>query len=307
MFKKIAFMGTPDFSLPILKSLYQNGYPISVVYSQPPKKSMRGQKINKSSVQKMAENLNLKVRTPENLKGNQEELKYFKSIEPDIVVVVAYGKLIPKEFLDIPKSGFLNIHASLLPKWRGAAPIQRSIMNLDEKTGISIMQLNEELDSGPVMLKQEIKLDDKINSEQLSIKLSELGSKIISDCLDLIEVGKAKFVVQNHSEATYAKKIRKDETKIDWNQNAKTIIGKINGLSPMPGAWFNFDNKRHKILSADLVKEEGTPGLLLDNNLTIGCKQNSIRINLIQKEGKNIQKCKEFLLGSNLKKGSILK
>ena len=207
MFKKIAFMGTPDFSLPILKSLYQNGYPISVVYSQPPKKSMRGQKINKSSVQKMAENLNLKVRTPENLKGNQEELKYFKSIEPDIVVVVAYGKLIPKEFLDIPKSGFLNIHASLLPKWRGAAPIQRSIMNLDEKTGISIMQLNEELDSGPVMLKQEIKLDDKINSEQLSIKLSELGSKIISDCLDLIEVGKAKFVILNHSEATNAKKI----------------------------------------------------------------------------------------------------
>ena len=169
------------------------------------------------------------------------------------------------------------------------------------------MQLNEELDSGPVMLKQEIKLDDKINSEQLSIKLSELGSKIISDCLDLIEVGKAKFVIQNHSEATYAKKIHKDETKIDWNQNAKTIIGKINGLSPMPGAWFNFDNKRHKILSADLVQEEGAPGLLLDNNLAIGCKQNSIRINLIQKEGKNIQKSKEFLLGSNLKKGSILK
>ena len=199
MFKKIAFMGTPDFSIPILKSLYQNGYPISVIYTQPPRKSMRGQKINKSSIQKMAENLNLKIRTPENLKENQEELKYFKSIEPDIAVVVAYGKLIPKEFLNIPKFGFINIHASLLPKWRGAAPIQRAIMNLDEKTGISIMKLNEELDSGPVMLKQEIKLDNKINSEQLSIKLSELGSKIISDCLDLIELGKAKFIIQNHS------------------------------------------------------------------------------------------------------------
>ena len=307
MFKKIVFMGTPDFSIPILKSLYQNGYPISVIYTQPPKKSMRGQKINKSSIQKMAENLNLTVRIPENLKGNEEELKYFKSMQPDIVVVVAYGKLIPKEFLDIPKFGFINVHASLLPKWRGAAPIQRSIMNLDEKTGISIIKLNEELDSGPVMLKQEIKLDNKINSEQLSIKLSELGSKIISDCLDLIEVGKAKFITQNHSEATYAKKILKEETKIDWNQNAKIIIGKINGLSPMPGAWFNFDNKRHKILGAELVQQEGKPGLLLDDNLTIGCGENSIRINLIQKEGKNVQKSKEFLFGSNLKKGSVLK
>ena len=304
--RKIIFMGTPIFAVPILKSLYQNGFPISTVFTQPPQRSHRGQKMNKSPIQNMSEILNLNYRTPK-LLNVKSEYDFLKKLEADLAIVVAYGQIIPKEFLKLTKKGFINIHASILPKYRGAAPIQRAIMNLDEKTGISIMQLNEELDSGPVMLKQEIKLDDKINSEQLSIKLSELGSKIISDCLDLIEVGKAKFVVQNHSEATYAKKIRKDETKIDWNQNAKTIIGKINGLSPMPGAWFNFDNKRHKILSADLVKEEGKPGLLLDNNLTIGCKQNSIRINLIQKEGKNIQKCKEFLLGSNLKKGSILK
>ena len=146
MAKKIVFMGTPMFAVPILKSLYQNGYPISVVYTQPPQKSKRGKKINKSPVQAIAETLNLEFRTPENLKDNDEEFEYFKKIDADLVIVVAYGQIIPKKFLDLTKKGFINIHASILPKWRGAAPVQRSIMNLDKETGISIMKIGEELD-----------------------------------------------------------------------------------------------------------------------------------------------------------------
>ena len=306
MFKKIVFMGTSNFAAPILKTLYQNDCPISAVYTQPPKKSMRGQKVNKSSIQKLSENLSLHIRTPLQLKNNEEELKYFKSINPEIVVVVAYGQLIPKEFLSLAKFGFINVHPSLLPKWRGAAPIQRAIMNLDSVTGISVMKLEEKLDAGPVMFKKEVKLFDHINSEELSNRLSTLSSQIILDCLNLVEIGKAKFTPQQNIEATYAKKIEKNETKVDWHQNAKNIIGKINALSSVPGAWFNFNGERHKILKADLTDQEGIPGSILDDNLTIGCKLKSIRVIKIQRQGKNIQETKDFLLGSKIKKGSML-
>ena len=223
MFKKIVFMGTPNFSVPIMKSLYQNGYPICAVYTQPPKKSMRGQKINKSPIQKLAENFNLNIRNPNFLSQNEEELKYFKSLSADIVIVVAYGQLIPKEFLSLSKHGFINIHASLLPKWRGAAPIQRAIMNLDEVTGISVMKIVEKLDSGPTIFKKEIKLSNEMNAEDVSNQLSKIGSEIISDCLDLIEIGKAKFVEQDHSKATYAKKINKEEAKGKFSTAGKTL------------------------------------------------------------------------------------
>ena len=224
MFKKIVFMGTPNFSVPIMKSLYQNGYPICAVYTQPPKKSMRGQKSNKSSIQKIAENFNLNVRNPNFLSQNEEELKYFKSLSADIVIVVAYGQLIPKEFLSLSKNGFVNIHASLLPKWRGAAPIQRAIMNLDEVIGISVMKIVEKLDAGPTMLKKEIKLSNEMNAEDVSNQLSKIGSETISNCLDLIEIGKAKFVEQDHSKATYAKKINKEEAKIIWKRMHKKLL-----------------------------------------------------------------------------------
>ena len=303
---KIVFMGTPEFSVPTLDALIKNKFNIVKVYTQPPKKSKRGQKINKSSIQKLSENLSLHIRTPLQLKNNEEELKYFKSINPEIVVVVAYGQLIPKEFFSLSKFGFINVHPSLLPKWRGAAPIQRAIMNLDSVTGISVMKLEEKLDAGPVMFKKEVKLFDHINFEELSNKLSTLSSQIILDCLNLIEIGKAKFTPQQNIEATYAKKIEKNETKIDWHQNAKNIIGKINALSSVPGAWFNFNGERYKILKADLTDQEGIPGLILDDNLTIGCKLKSIRVIKIQRQGKNIQGVKDFLLGSKIKKGSTL-
>ena len=306
MFKKIVFMGTPNFSVPIMKSLYQNGYPICAVYTRPPKKSMRGQKINKSPIQKSAENFNLNIRNPNFLSQNEEELKYFKSLSVDIVIVVAYGQLIPKEFLSFSKNGFINIHASLLPKWRGAAPIQRAIMNLYKVTGISVMKIVEKLDAGSIMLKKEIKLSNEMNAEDVSNQLSKIGSEIISDCLDLIEIGKAKFVEQNHSKATYAQKIDKEEAKISWDEDAIKIIAKINGLYPNPGAWFLFQGERYKILKATLSDLKGQPGTVLDTNLTIASGNRSITIQEIQRQGKNIQKATEFLLGSKIKKDLIL-
>jgi len=306
MFKKIVFMGTPNFSVPILKSLYQNGYPICAVYTQPPKKSMRGQKTNKSPIQKLAENLNLNVRNPNFLNQNEEELKYFKSLSADIVIVVAYGQLIPKKFLCLSKNGFINIHASLLPKWRGAAPIQRAIMNLDEVTGISVMKITEKLDSGPTMFKKEIKLNNEMNAEDVSNQLSKIGSEIISDCLDLIEIGKAKFVEQDHNKATYAQKIDKEEAKIKWDEDAIKIIAKINSLYSNSGAWFLFQGERYKILKATLSDLEGQSGSVLDDNLTVACGTKSIKIQEIQRQGRSKQKVTEFLLGSKIKKSLSL-
>ena len=306
MFKKIVFMGTSNFSVPILKSLYQNGYPIVTIYTQPPQKSMRGQKVNKSPIQKMAENLCIGCRTPDSLKENNEEYNFLKLLNPDLIIVVAYGQLIPKNYLSLSKHGFINIHASLLPKWRGAAPIQRSIMNLDKETGVSIMKIAEKLDAGPVMMQEKINITSEMNAEDLSNKLSALSSKLILECIDEIEGGKAKFIDQDEQKATYAKKINKEEGKINWDNSAKNILAQINSLLPNPGAWFSFMGERYKILKASISEAEGEKGKVIDNNLTIACKSKSIKVNEIQRQGKNKQSTSEFLLGSKIKKETAL-
>ena len=307
MAKKIIFMGTPFFAVPILKSLYQNGYPISVVYTQPPQKSHRGQKINKSPIQGISETLNIDFRCPENLKDNDEEYKFIKNLNADLAIVVAYGKLIPKNFLNLTKKGFINIHGSILPSWRGAAPIQRSIMNLDKETGISIMKLVETLDSGPVSNIHKIKLDQNNNAEEISEKLSFLAAEKILDDIDDILDDKAKFIDQDHSKASYAKKIEKIEGEINWNDEAQKIIGKINGLFPVPGAFFNFKGERYKILKAVIGNGIGQAGEVLSDKLEIACTNNqSIKILEIQRQGKKPQKIGEFMLGSSIRKGSLL-
>ena len=307
MAKKIIFMGTPLFAVPILKSLYQNGYPISVVYTQPPQKSHRGQKINKSPIQNISETLNLEFRTPNRIKDNKDEFEYIKRLQADLAIVVAYGQIIPKEFLDLTKKGFINIHASILPNWRGAAPIQRSIMNLDDETGISIMKISEELDTGPVSNIFKIKLNKKNNTQEISEKLSLLASEKILDVVDDVLDNKAKFIDQDHSKATYAKKIDKLEGKIDWGQEATKIIGKINGLFPTPGAFFNFNGERYKILKAEIGNGSGKAGEILSDKLEIACTNNqSIKVIEIQRQGKKPQKIGEFMLGSQIKKGSII-
>ena len=306
MLKKIIFMGTPFFAVPILKSLYQNGYPISVVYTQPPQKSQRGQKINKSPVQEISETLNLEFRTPVSLKNNKEEYEYLKELNADIAIVVAYGQIIPKEILTLTKKGFINIHASLLPKWRGAAPIQRSIMNLDKQTGISIMKINEKLDTGPVCNSYKLDIKDNDNAEIISERLSVLAAEKILDNVDEILENKLEFKEQLHKGATYANKIEKSEGKIDWNNSAESIVGKINGLYPSPGAWFIYNGERYKVLKAEIANGVGKAGAVLDDYLEICCNDKSIKILEIQRQGKRPQNINEFMLGSQIKKGSNL-
>ncbi len=307
MARKIIFMGTPMFSVPILKSLYQNGYPIECVYTQPPQKSQRGQKINKSPIQKISETLNLELRSPNTLKENKEELEFFKSLNADLAIVVAYGQIIPKEFLNLTKKGFINIHASILPKWRGAAPIQRSIMNLDKETGFSVMKITEQLDAGPVCNSYKINVENNFNAEDVSEKISNLAAEKILDNIDDIYEDKANFIEQDHSLATYASKIKKLEGQINWKDEAKSIIGKINGLYPAPGAYFLFNGERYKILKGEIGQAQGNPGEVLSDYLEISCGDNkSIKIKQIQRQGKNPQNIGEFVLGTQIKKGSFL-
>ena len=307
MKNKIVFMGTPIFSVPILKSLYQNGYPVSVVYTQPPNKSQRGQKLKNSPIHNISEILNLEVRTPLNLKNNENEYNYLKNLNADLAIVVAYGQIIPEEFLNLTKHGFINIHASLLPKWRGAAPIQRSIMNLDKETGISFMKIVKKLDEGPVCKKLNIKISEKDNYETLSDKLSSLASENMLDIIDDIFEEKVLYEEQIHEEATYANKILKSEGEIKWTENAENILGKINGLYPSPGAWFVYKGERYKILNAELGFKSDQAGKVVDNNLEIACGNNkSIKVIQIQRQGKNIQNIGEFMLGSSIKKDTNL-
>ena len=304
--KKVVFMGTPEFSVPLLEILAKSFYKITCVYTQAPKKSNRGQKINISPVHKCAENLNLIVRNPTTL-NSQEEFDFIKKLDPDIVLVVAYGQLIPKNFLNIPKKGFINIHASLLPKWRGAAPIQRSIMNLEKETGVSIMRIGEKLDTGPVCNSYKIEIMSDDNSETIAEKLSTLAAEKILDNIDEILEDKIEFKEQNHNKASYATKIEKTEGQIEWGETAENIIGKINGLYPSPGAFFIHNGERYKILKASLSLGSGKIGEVLDNYLEVSCgNKKSIKVLEIQRQGKRPQNISEFMLGSQIKKGSNL-
>ena len=303
MTKKIAFMGTPEFSVPILKSINDN-YKLISVFTQPPRKSKRGHKINKTPIHILAENLNIPIKTPNKI---ENELDYIKSLDLDLVIVVAYGQIIPEFILKSCKYGFINIHASLLPRYRGAAPIQRSLINLEKFTGISFMKLNNVLDSGPICNQYKIPINKTDNSETLSKKLSELSADKIIKNIKLILSNKATFVDQMHNEASYAEKINKKEGKIDWNESAQNILGKINGLFPYPGAWFEFKKERYKIVKSELSELTGKPGEVLDDLLTVGCGKNSIKILEIQKQGKKVQNTSSFLLGNKIKKGVSLK
>jgi len=302
---KIVFMGTPEFSLPTLEALIENKFNVVSVYTQPPTKSKRGQKINVSPIEEFSKKNKINFKNPINL-NSDEELKIFKELSPDIVVVVAYGQIISKNFLNIAKFGFINIHASLLPKWRGAAPIQRAIMNGDKKIGVSIMKIEEKLDSGPVLASKEIELDQNATHGEIEKKLSVMGANLLVENLNRLERDNSKFIGQVHSEATYAKKIDKDETKINWSLDATKVLAHIHGLSPIPGAWFEYENERFKVLRAKISTVNGKPSYVLDDNLTVACKSNSIQILELQRQGKNKQTAKEFLLGKKINSGSIL-
>ena len=302
---KILFMGTPDFAVPILEAIHNSDNEILEIYTQPAKKKDRGQKIQNSSVYNCAQKLNLQVRCPITL-ANSDEVDHIKKLNPDVVVVVAYGQILPADILNLNKIYFLNVHASLLPKWRGAAPIQRAIMNKDQETGISIMKIIEKLDAGPVLLKSKIKINRENNYQDISNEMSAMGAKLILDALNMIKSGDVNFIPQNENEATYAKKITKKESKINWNEDASNIIAKINALNPSPGPWFDLLGSRIKIIRAKEINIKGQPGEIMSENFSIACFKNAIQILELQKEGKKKITVQEFLRGNKLEVGIIL-
>ena len=301
---EILFMGTPELSVPILKSLNLK-YKILSVYTQPPKKKSRGQKIEKSPIHLEAEKLKIPVKIPKNL-NNDNDYKFIKDSKVKFVIVVAYGQIIPKKFLSIKNLIFLNIHASLLPRWRGAAPIQRSIMEMDKETGVSIMKIVPKLDAGPYMMQESVNINLKDNFLSLSKKLSEVGAKLILKALTAFEQKKIIYEDQNEKLVTYAQKIDKRESAIDWNKPAKKLIAKINGLNPYPGVWFKHNETRIKIIEAEISENNGKNGEVLTDDLVIGCQDKAIKIKLLQKEGKSVLNSKSFLAGYKIVKGDLL-
>ena len=302
---KIIFMGTPEFAVPTLRAIHKSGHKILEVYTQPAKKKDRGQKIKNSPIHDCAEYYNLKVRCPVSLEAN-DELDYFIKLKPDLVIVVAYGKILPNKLLDSAKIPFINVHASILPKWRGAAPIQRSIMNMDNETGVSIMKIIPKLDAGPILMQSKIKINRETTFTDLSTEMSKLGAKLILDTLECIENNNVNFTDQKELDASYARKIEKSEAKISWNVEANKIVAKINALNPNPGCWFELLGGRVKIIKAKETNSSGEPGKIIDDRLTIACLKNSVQILELKKEGKQKMTAEEFLRGHHIKIGQKL-
>ncbi len=304
---KIVFMGSPEFAVPTLSSLTNTNHEIVAVYTKPPTCSGRGLKENKSVIHLLAEKLSLKIYTPEKLRVS-ENIEIFTSLEADIAIVAAYGLIIPKEFLQIPKYGFINIHPSDLPRWRGAAPIQRTIIAGDEKTAVCIMKMDEGLDTGDIILREEIQLDDKITAKELHDKCADIGSNIVIETLNLFERNQILLTKQSQVGITYAEKISSNEGAIDFNLSAKKVNCKIRALSPGPGAYFTYNGEIVKIITAEFenLKHGFKPGLVIDNKLSIACKEGIIKPTLLQRQGKKMIYIDAFLRGFKMPAGITL-
>lgn len=299
---RIIFMGTPDFSVSVLEALHGAGHEIVAVYSQPPRRAGRGKKARPSPVQKCAEGLGLPVFTPLNFKDESDRAA-FAAHSADIAVVVAYGLILPQAVLDMPALGCLNIHASLLPRWRGAAPIQRAIMAGDEKTGVCIMQMEAGLDTGPVIARLETEISAEDTAASLHDTLAEIGSRLI---VEVLEVNRFIAKPQPSEGVTYASKIDKSEAKIDWQQPALTIDRQIRGLSPFPGAWCEMKGERVKILGSVVTEGTGLAGEALDDAFTIACGQGAAQLIKLQRAGKGPMDAEAFSRGFPLLKGEKL-
>ena len=298
---KIGFMGTPSFAVPILNSLIKDNYRIVFVYTQSGRPAGRGLRKKNSEIYEVAKANNINIRVPEKL--DDEEINFISNKEIDIIIVAAYGLILPERILKIPKYGCLNVHASLLPKWRGAAPIQRSIMAGDKKTGISYMLMDKGLDTGPVILQKETKIGEDDNFLKVHDSLSFMASQTISDTILQFIEGKLATKEQNDDIASYADKIEKHETKIDWNLTAKEIRNLIYSLSPLPGAWtITKEGKRLKILSASIEESKGEIAVLGENQV-LGCGQSSLKIKEVKPEGKQIMLFDDYLRGKNFSLG----
>jgi methionyl-tRNA formyltransferase len=306
---RIVFMGTPDFSLPALGAVLAAGHEVVGVYAQPPRAAGRGLVARKSPVQIFAESKGLTVHTPLGLKSAEEQAR-FKDLNADAGVVVAYGQILPKPILDAPRYGCFNIHASLLPRWRGAAPIQRAVMAGDAETGIAVMRIEEKLDAGAVCLMERTPIGPDETAGELHDRLAELGAELMVRALHDLEQGALACWPQHEQGVTYAAKIEPGETRIDWSQPAVEVHNKIRGLSPLPGAWFevelNGKRERVKALRSTLAKGEGKPGTVLDDQLTVACGKGSVRLLQVQRAGKRPMPVAEFRRGAELPVGSVL-
>ncbi|AWW74084.1 methionyl-tRNA formyltransferase [Erythrobacter sp. KY5] len=299
---RIIFMGTPDFAVPALTALHAAGHEIVCVYSQPPSRSGRGKKLRLSPVQAKAEELGIEVRTPKSLKG-EEERQAFAALDADVAVVAAYGLILPQAILDAPMHGCLNIHASILPRWRGAAPIHRAVMAGDEETGVTIMQMEAGLDTGPMLHIVRTPIGAKTTGH-LTAELAELGAGAMVEVLANFAQYEAQ--PQDDSLATYAPKIDKAEARIDWSRGASEIVRHIHGLAPFPGAWFELEGERVKVLQAIMVSAEGSPGTVIDASLGIACGSDAIRPERLQRAGKPAMDLDDFLRGRPVEPGTVL-
>ena len=294
---RLVFFGSPDFALPPLKTLYLGGYEIVGVYTQEPKKKSRGMKELKTPVHIWAESQLLPVYAPSKL--DKQSLEQFKSLKPDVAILFAFGKIIPLEWLNTPVFGFINIHASLLPRWRGAAPVQRAIESNDKSSGITIMKMNEGLDEGPIIASQEIAINSETNGQSLIEQISHDSCSLLYKNLEKYLKGMLSPIDQNHEKSTYASKINKNESRLNWNLDAETLEQKIRAFYPYPATWFSYKGKRYKVLKAKISSLVGESGKILQIPLIIGCKKNSLEILEIQAEGKKAQTIEQFLLGNS--------
>jgi len=306
---RLAFLGTPDFSVACLAELVAAGHEIACVYSQPPAPRGRGQDLKPSPVHAFAESLGLPVRTPVSMK-TPEEIAAFQALDLDAAVVVAFGQILVKAVLEAPRLGCFNLHASLLPRWRGAAPIQRAIMAGDAVTGVQVMRMSEGLDEGPVLMGEQVRIDALETAGSLHDKLAAVGSRMLPVALAAIERGAAREVPQAEEGVTYAKKIKSAEARIDWTRPAAEVDRHIRGLSPFPGAWFEAPSDkgpvRVKALLSRVEDADGSSGAVLDDALLIACGEGAVRLLKAQREGKGVQEAEVFLRGFPLAAGTVL-
>jgi methionyl-tRNA formyltransferase len=305
---RIIFMGTPEFSVPTLRSLVDAGHTIAAVYTQPPRPGgRRGLDLQKSPVHQAAELLGLPVYTPVNFKDPDERAR-FKALGADVAVVVAYGLLLPVEVLEGTRLGCYNGHASLLPRWRGAAPIQRAIMAGDEKTGMMVMQMEKGLDTGPIALTSEVAIEPEMTAGELHDRLMLVGARTMADAMQRLEAGDLPLTPQPEEGVLYAAKIDKGETRIDFNRDGAEVHNHIRGLSPFPGTWFeaeiNGRPERIKVLRSGMADGNGTPGTVLDDQLTIACAKGAVRLTRLQKAGGKPLEATEFLRGAPIARGT---
>lgn len=301
---RLIFMGTPEFAVPTLLELVAHGHEIAAVYTRAAKPAGRGMKLQLSPVEAEARRLNIPVFTPTTLK-TPEALEEFRGHDADAAVVVAYGLLLPKEILDAPRFGCFNLHASLLPRWRGAAPIERAIMEGDSVSGVMVMKMDMGLDTGDVALEAHAQITDATTMGDLRHDLAKVGAKLMAQAMDDLERHQLAFRTQSSVETTYAKKIDKAETRIDWNKPARSVLRHIHGLSPFPGAWCEMPIGgrviRVSILRCELAEGGGFPGELLDDRLTVACGQGAIRVLELQKAGGTPIEAKAFQAGARLR------